>query len=472
MTNRFAKHTNRAAIILRNDNGCTQHAMALCTSEGHTKMSSPSWAIAFDHQRLLRLADWLAFGVAVSLPWSTSATSILIVLWLIAVLPTLNTRLVWREVASPAGGLPVVLWIIAALGMLWADVPWRDRFFGLDGYNRLLIIPLLLAQFRRSDRGAFVLYGYLVSAVFLLMTSWALALIPAFSSYGNFYGVPVKDYILQTDEFLVCGFALLGIGSPVGAHQARRVSWLLIAISILFLANLAFVFTSRTGLLVAPFLVAALGWRLSGTKGLMVACLVAVVLSPILWLTSPRLRDFTLNSISDMRAYFATNAATSGGLHIEYLRRSIEIIEKAPLVGHGTGSIAQQFRGTAAGDSGAKSAVSVNPHNQIFAVAIQVGSLGAIVLVAMWIAHFMLFRGGSLAAWTGMVVVIENVVSSAVNSHLFDFSQGWLYVFGVGVAGGMVLKNMSLTASAADANSRDMTNLSFAARKNHEEPRY
>jgi len=407
-------------------------------------MSSTRRATAFDRNRLSHLADWMAVGVAVSLPWSTSATSILIVLWLIAVLPTLTARVIWPEVASPAGGLPVLLWLIAVLGMLWANVPWHDRFSGLDGYNRLLTVPLLLAQFRRSDHGATVLYGYLGSAVCLLITSWALALVPAFSSYGKIYGVPVKDYVLQTDEFLVCGFALLGISRPTGAHQARRVSWIPIAIGILFLANLAFVFTSRTGLLVTPFLVAALGWRLSGTKGLMVACLIAVVLSPILWFTSPRLRDFTLNSISDMRAYFTTDAATSGGLHIEYLRRSIEIIEKAPLIGHGTGSIAQQFRGTAAGDSGAKSAISVNPHNQIFAVAIQIGSLGAIVLIAMWIAHLLLFRGGSLAAWIGIVVVIENIVSSAVNSHLFDFSQGWLYVFGVGVAGGMVLKQTSL----------------------------
>jgi O-antigen ligase len=37
-------------------------------------------------------------------------------------------------------------------------------------------------------------------------------------------------------------------------------------------------------------------------------------------------------------------------------------------------------------------------------------------------------------------VVIENVVSSLFNSHLFDFTQGWLYVFGVGVAGGVVLR--------------------------------
>jgi hypothetical protein len=36
-------------------------------------------------------------------------------------------------------------------------------------------------------------------------------------------------------------------------------------------------------------------------------------------------------------------------------------------------------------------------------------------------------------------VVTQNIVSSLFNSHLFDFNQGWLYVFGVGVLGGTVL---------------------------------
>jgi O-antigen ligase len=426
--------------------------------------------MALDLKRLSRLADWMAVGVAVSLPWSTSATSILIVLWLIAVLPTLTARLVWREVASLAGGLPVVLWLIAALGMLWADVPWHDRLSGLGGYHRLLTIPFLLAQFRRSDHGAWVLSGYLASAVCLLITSWAFALIPALSPYGNFFGVPVKNYIFQTDEFLICGFVLLGIVTRTSTLQLRRMSWISVSVGILFLVNLAFVFSSRTGLLVAPFLVAALGWRLSGARGLIIACAVAAVIGPILWFTSPRLRDFTLQSVTDMRAYFTTNAVTSSGLHIEFLRRSAQIVEKAPLIGHGTGSIADQFRSTATGESGSTSVISVNPHNQIFAVAIQIGLLGAFVLVAMWMAHFMLFRGSGPTAWIGIVVVIENVVSSVVNSHLFDFSQGWLYVFGIGVAGGMVLKQDALAATA-DAGSGNLAGLSLAARKSHEENR-
>ena len=70
-----------------------------------------------DRQSFRQLAGCLAVAVAVSLPWSTSATSILIVLWVLAVLPTLDVSGLRRELASPAGGLPVLLWALAVVGM-------------------------------------------------------------------------------------------------------------------------------------------------------------------------------------------------------------------------------------------------------------------------------------------------------------------------------------------------------------------
>jgi O-antigen ligase len=117
----------------------------------------------------------------------------------------------------------------------------------------------------------------------------------------------------------------------------------------------------------------------------------------------------------------------------------------APIAGHGTGTIHDQFRKVTAGGTGTGSLAADNPHNQTFAVAIQLGLLGAVVLWTMWIAHLHLFRGAGAVAWFGLVVVIENIVSSAVHSHLFDFNSGWLYVFGVGVLGGMVLRQDTAT---------------------------
>jgi len=62
------------------------------------------------------------------------------------------------------------------------------------------------------------------------------------------------------------------------------------------------------------------------------------------------------------------------------------------------------------------------------------------VLYAMWLSHLWLFRGEGLFNWIGLLVVVQNVFTSLFNSHLFDFHEGWMYVLGVGVAGGIVLK--------------------------------
>jgi hypothetical protein len=93
-----------------------------------------------------------------------------------------------------------------------------------------------------------------------------------------------------------------------------------------------------------------------------------------------------------------------------------------------------------------------NPHNQTLNVAVQWGVIGIAILYAMWLVHLLLFRGDGLANWIGLLVVVQNVFTSLFNSHIFDFHEGWMYVLGVGVAGGMVLKARAAEAAAAAAN--------------------
>lgn len=127
---------------------------------------------------------------------------------------------------------------------------------------------------------------------------------------------------------------------------------------------------------------------------------------------------------------------------MEFFKKSVAFVVEAPAIGHGTGSIPKLFRQAASGQGGAAIA-SVNPHNQILAVAIQLGVLGTAVLLAMWLAQLSLFGGPGMVAWLGLIVVTQNMVSSLFNSHIADFGQGWLYVFGVGVLGGMMLRQNS-----------------------------
>jgi O-antigen ligase len=78
---------------------------------------------------------------------------------------------------------------------------------------------------------------------------------------------------------------------------------------------------------------------------------------------------------------------------------------------------------------------------------VQWGILGCSILYAMWYFHLMLFREASLAGWVGFIVVCQNFLSSLLNSHLFDFREVWMYVLGVGVAGGICQSGCELRQS-------------------------
>jgi hypothetical protein len=57
--------------------------------------------------------------------------------------------------------------------------------------------------------------------------------------------------------------------------------------------------------------------------------------------------------------------------------------------------------------------------------------------------HICFFSAAGLPAGIGLAVVVQNIVSSQFNSSLFDSTHGWVYVLGVGVLGGMMLRGSS-----------------------------
>jgi O-antigen ligase len=88
--------------------------------------------------QLMRLADFTVVAIAVALPWSTSATAVLIVTWLLALLPTFDAAIIRASYArsaseKSAGASPVLLWALSVFGMLWADVGWSERLAGAAG---------------------------------------------------------------------------------------------------------------------------------------------------------------------------------------------------------------------------------------------------------------------------------------------------------------------------------------------------
>ncbi|MGB8401776.1 O-antigen ligase family protein [Bradyrhizobium sp.] len=412
-----------------------------------TSPASPSLPVWRDPAAWAKTADIVAVLIALSLPWSTSLVGIFAGIFLVTILPTLDFRLFLESLKRPIAVLPVALFVLALAGTLWSDAPWGARSYALSPVAKLLVLPLLFHHFERSARGMWVLTAFLISCTLLMAVSWLVLLEPGLSLKrgGDIErGIFVKNYIDQSQEFALCAVVLF---YPIVTLLRDRKTWqalLLLAIAVSFIVNMAFVIVSRTALVTMPIMLAVfammhLKWR---SNAMLFAA--AIALAALAWTMSPQLQSKTATFARDYQLYKEQDIPTSIGMRLEFYRKSLRFFAEAPLVGHGTGSTRGLFEAAATGSvATASGQVIGNPHNQTLNVAVQWGTVGVVILYAMWLVHLRLFRGEGLVAWIGLLVVLQNFFSSLFNSHLFDFHEGWMYVLGVGVAGGMVLKAKS-----------------------------
>jgi len=388
-----------------------------------------------------RTADILAVLTAAALPWSTSLVGIFVVGWLVVLVPTIELRRFLLTVRRPFCALPIMLFSLAVVGTLWSEAAWSARVYAISPTAKLLVLPALIYHFQRSTRGAWVFVAFLISCTVLLGMSWIVAFEPRLTIKPIAeYGVPVKNYIDQSQEFALCAVALAYLSVKFLDQRRFLAGALFASLALSFVINMAFVVVSRTALFTTPLMLIIFAFFHLKRRGIVVAICLSTILIGAIWFTSSALRERTFSIMSQYDLYKQSNEATSVGLRLEFWRKSLQFFADAPLFGHGTGSTRALFQEAAAGQTGAAGEVIGNPHNQTLNVAVQWGALGVLVLYAMWLVHLLLFRGSDLGSSIGLLVVIQNVMSSLFNSHLFDFHEGWMYVLGVGVAGGMTMK--------------------------------
>ncbi len=408
------------------------------------------WRLWRDPAAWVTTADVFVILIALSLPWSTSLVAIFAVAWVVTVATTLDLRVFLDSLKRPICALPIAFFALAVIGTLWSDASWGARFYAISPTAKLLVLPLLFYHSERSTRGMWVFVAFLISCTLLMTMSWIVAFDPSLSLKPGAdaeRGIFVKNYIDQSQEFALCAVAL---AYPiVSLVRAKRIllAVLLAAISMSFIINMMFVVVSRTALVTMPILLAVFALLHLRWRSVVAILCMATLFAGLAWAASPQLRWTTATFLRDYQLYKERNLPTSIGTRLEFWQKSLRFFAEAPVFGHGTGATRGLFEQAAVGQVGAAAEVIGNPHNQTLNVAVQWGVIGIVVLYAMWLVHLLLFRGEGFVAWIGLLVVVQNIFTSLFNSHLFDFHEGWMYVLGVGIAGGMMLK--SKTGEAA-----------------------
>jgi len=393
--------------------------------------------------------DVVAVLLALALPWSTSLVSIFGVMLIVTMVPYLDLKAFVALLKRPICLAPVALFLLALVGTLWSDAAWGARFYAVGPAAKLLVLPALFYHFERSERGAWIFVAFLGSCVLMVVASTVVAFDPALALKPHAdRGIFVKNYIDQGQEFSLCAVALAYPIANLAGQRRWPSALLLLAIMLLFLANMVFIVTSRTALVTIPIMLAVFGLMHLRWRANLAIAIAAAVVAGTAWVASPQLQEKVATFSSQYQAYEENRASTSIGERLEFWRKSLHFFVEAPLIGHGSGSTRHLFELASDHSDLASGQVIGNPHNQTLYVAVQWGALGVITLYAMWLSHLLLFRGEGIANWLGLLVVVQNIFTSLFNSHIFDFHEGWMYVLGVGVAGGMALKARRVEATS------------------------
>lgn len=391
-----------------------------------------------------RNADFLAMLMAAALPWSTTAFGIFSVFWLVSVAAVIDIRQFFQFIRRPPWTLSIAIVGLAILGMFWAAAPWSARIHIAGTTAKLLALPLFAYQFERSANGAKVLSAFYCSCVVLMGLSWLHRFGIVTTPFSTVVaGVPVKNWITQGVEFVLCAFGSAALSIITWQRGRTYLSLGCAILAAAFVLNLVFVPSSRTALISFLVLLPILTYRYIGRRRSLLLYATVAAAGVAFWFASPNIRE-RFASIPQQIGWYETGAVqASVGLRLEYWSNSLIFIEEAPVLGHGTGSIRELFARAAVGKKVTQNEIVANPHNQTLYFALQWGLTGVILLIAMWTSHLLLFTETRWLSWMGILVVSQNIFDSIFNSHISDYVEGWIYVIGVGVCAGSVAGHFS-----------------------------
>jgi O-antigen ligase len=306
---------------------------AITTSEGDGV--ARAWR---DPAAWSRTADIVAVLIALSLPWSTSLTSIFVAIWLIAVVPTLEIKIFLRSLRAPICAFPIALFVLAVVGTLWSDATWGARLYAVGPVFKLLMLPVVFYHYERSTHGMWVFNAFLISCALLMVMSWVVFFYPQISlqTLNPAPGIFVKNYIDQSQEFALCAVALAFPIVNLLRTKRTVLAWLLFAIAMSFVVNMGFVVVSRTALVTMPIMLAVFALLHLRWRSIVVIFFGAIMLATLAWVASPQLRWKVSTFVSDYQGYKEEGRATSIGERLEYWQKSLQFIAEAPIMGHGT----------------------------------------------------------------------------------------------------------------------------------------
>lgn len=382
-------------------------------------------------ERLLEAGRWSALLCLFFVPINKPLTNIFIFLAL--VLSLFGDRTAERlkaAIKEPVAAGACIWFFILFLFALHSPAG-PERWIALGAFKTLLyplIVSTVLETQAWRNRG---LWAFGLSATLILLMSWAqfVGILPMHDlpqGLESMRYTVFKDYSQQAILFLILAALSASVAQTTIHLKMKRLLWLL---SIAAFINVVFLLQSRTAYLIAIPLLIYWCWQwIGGWRSLILGLLgLTILLSAVAF--AQRVQQRLQDAKKDLSHYSEKHEATSLGIRLELWKRTLPIIQTAPMLGHGLGQWRIEYDKQTKGLPNFEGFMMGHPHQEALLILSEQGIVGFLVFLTALILLLRYIRrlAPSYRHFYSCLLLIY-VTASLANSILIDFSHRHLFL--------------------------------------------
>jgi O-antigen ligase len=382
----------------------------------------------------VKITQWIAVGLTIALFFSAPAVNILEGLLILCVISskTLRKRLI-NALYSPLCIAALLFYGVILIAAIYSIAPSSEAWSMANGWRKIIILPFAYVALFKTESKDLLIKTFLATSVACLVWSFLSHNFPNTFFYTTSAGIIIKNHATQGMFF---GIAILICLSKAGNLPTFHIkSIALYLISLIFFINILTVTHGRSGYVIT--IICLISFLIYQTRNLSLKNRVLVLIASLLMIaslfaTAEKSRNRIAEGIQEMTQPRSSGDAGSMGVRTYWWKHSINMIQKNPVFGIGTGAFPVGLDNEIIDLTGPAATRTNDPHNQFLKILVEQGLIGLLALLAVIFSAFFAKNISQQYRMIGLTVLIGWCATSLANSHFSTFHEGHFIWFWLG----------------------------------------
>ena len=382
----------------------------------------------------VKITRWIAVGLTIALFFSAPAVNILEGLLILSVISskTLRKRLL-QALYSPLCIAALLFYAIIIIAATYSIAPSSDAWGMVNGWRKIIILPFAYAALFQRESKDLLIKTFLTTSIVCLAWSFLSHNFPSTFFYTTSAGIIVKNHATQGMFFGIAILICLSKASNLPTFHIKSIA--LYLTSLIFFTNILMITHGRSGYVIT--FICLISFLIYQTRNLslkkrILVFITAVVMATGLFATAEKSRNRILEGIQEMTQPRSSGDPGSMGVRTYWWKHSIEMIQKNPILGIGTGAFAAGLDNEVKDLTGPAATKTNDPHNQFLKILVEQGVIGFLALLAVIFSAFIAKNVSQPYRMIGLTVLIGWCTTSLANSHFSTFHEGHFIWFWLG----------------------------------------